>query len=98
VDQTNPEDLDRAVMTVLGGDKVGIVAKVTEVLAQHNANIADINQTLLEDVFGMMMLIELDKLDTSFEELQKELEKTGEELGVKIMLQHEKVFHYMHRI
>ncbi len=89
---------NRAVVTVLGGDKVGIVAEVTDLLAKHNANIADISQTLLEDLFAMMMLVELDDADTDFEELNQKLETKGEELGVKIMLQHEKVFRYMHRI
>ena len=89
---------ERAVVTVLGSDKVGIVANITDILARHNANIADISQTLLEDVFAMIMLIELDELDTDFEQLKEELQNKGEEMGVKIMLQHEKVFSYMHRI
>ncbi|GAB6099962.1 ACT domain-containing protein [Halanaerocella petrolearia] len=89
---------EQAVITVLGSDKVGIVAEVSEVLAQHNANILDISQTLLEDLFAMIMVVELDGLDTDFEDLSKQLEEEGEKLGVKIMIQHEKVFRYMHRI
>ncbi len=92
------EDNERAVVTVLGGDKVGIVAKVTEVLAANNANIVDISQTLLEDLFSMIMLIEIDELEEDFETLKKDLEETGDELEVKIMLQHEEIFRYMHRI
>lgn len=97
--EDNPEEIpERAVVTVLGSDKVGIVSEVTEVLAQHNANIADISQTLLEDLFAMIMLVDLNEIDTDFDQLNEELEAKGEEMGVKIMLQHEKVFRYMHRI
>ena len=92
------KDNERAVVTVLGGDKVGIVAKVTEVLAANNANIVDISQTLLEDLFSMIMLIEIDNLKKDFETLKENLEQTGDELEVKIMLQHEEIFRYMHRI
>ncbi len=92
------KDNERAVVTVLGGDKVGIVAKVTEVLAGNNANIVDISQTLLEDLFSMIMLIEIDNLKKDFETLKENLEQTGDELEVKIMLQHEEIFRYMHRI
>ena len=89
---------ERAVVTVLGSDKVGIVSEITQLLAKHNDNIADISKTLLEDLFTMIMLVELDDLDTDFETLNQELENKGEELEVKIMLQHEEVFRYMHRI
>ncbi|AGB40313.1 ACT domain-containing protein [Halobacteroides halobius DSM 5150] len=96
--QDTEKNKERAVVTVLGSDKVGIVAEITEILAEHNANIIDISQTLLEDLFAMIMLVELDDLDTDFETLGQQLEEEGERLGVKIMLQHEKVFRYMHRI
>ncbi|MGM0370121.1 MAG: ACT domain-containing protein [Bacillota bacterium] len=92
------QEQERAVVTVLGSDKVGIVAEITDLLAKHNANIIDITQTLLEDLFTMIMLVELDDLDTDFETLNQELEEKGTELEVKIMLQHEEVFSYMHRI
>ena len=92
------QEKERAVVTVLGSDKVGIVSEVSNLLAKHNANIADISQTLLEDLFTMIMLVELDDLDTDFETLNQELEEKGQELEVKIMLQHEEVFRYMHRI
>ena len=92
------QDQERAVVTVLGSDKVGIVAEITDLLAKHNANIIDITQTLLEDLFTMIMLVELDDLDTDFETLNQELEEKGADLEVKIMLQHEEVFSYMHRI
>ncbi|GAB6138806.1 ACT domain-containing protein [Halanaerobaculum tunisiense] len=98
IDNIEDNNQEQAVVTVLGSDKVGIVAEVTDILAQHNVNIIDISQTLLEDLFAMIMLVELDDLDTDFETLSEQLEAEGEELGVKIMLQHEQVFRYMHRI
>ncbi|WP_027339446.1 ACT domain-containing protein [Halonatronum saccharophilum] len=88
----------RAVLTVLGSDKVGIVAKVTALLAKHNANILDISQTLLEDLFSMIMLIDIEDLSLDFETLNKELEELSKELEVQIKLQNEEVFRYMHRI
>ncbi len=88
----------RAVLTVLGSDKVGIVAKVTALLAKHNANILDISQTLLEDLFTMLMLIDIDNLSQDFESLSAELEELSQELAVQIKLQNEEVFRYMHRI
>ncbi|OCL27757.1 hypothetical protein U472_04185 [Orenia metallireducens] len=94
----NNNSHERAVVTVLGSDKVGIVAKVTATLAEHNANIIDISQTLLDDLFTMIMLVEVSDLTNGFESLNKELESIGNDLEVKIMLQHEKVFRYMHRI
>ncbi|WP_345947207.1 ACT domain-containing protein [Natroniella acetigena] len=89
---------ERAVVTVLGADKVGIVAKVTTVLANHNANIVDISQTLLEEIFSMIMLVEISELKTDFETLNKKLTELEEEINVEIKLQHENIFKYMHRV
>ncbi len=89
---------ERAVVTVLGSDKVGIVAKVANTLAEHNVNIIDISQTLLEDLFSMIMLVEVKDLRKDFESLNEDLEELSEDLQVKIMLQHEEVFRFMHRI
>ena len=92
------EDKNRVVITVLGEDKVGIVAKMTGVLAKYEANILDISQTLLQDLFAMIMLVDISKTETSFEELKEELQSAGQELQMKVMAQHEDVFRYMHRI
>ena len=97
-DNIEDNNQEQAVVTVLGSDQVGIVAEITDILAQHNVNIVDISQTLLEDLFAMIMLVEIDDLDTDFETLSEQLETEGEDLGVRIMLQHEQVFRYMHRI
>ena len=92
------EESSRIVITVLGEDKVGLVAKITSVLAEHEANIIDISQTLLQDLFSMIMLVDIENLNISFEDLQQELKQAGEELNVQVKAQHEDVFRYMHRI
>lgn len=92
------EESNRIVITVLGEDKVGLVAKITGILAEHEANIIDITQTLLQDLFSMMMLVDIENVNTSFEELQQELKEAGEELNVQVKTQHEDVFRYMHRV
>ena len=87
-----------AVLTVLGEDKVGIVAAVSGALAQANANIEDIRQTILGHIFSMTMLISVDEEHLPFDELQKCLVQVGKDLGMQITLQREDVFRYMHRI
>ncbi|MFB6467479.1 ACT domain-containing protein [Cytobacillus sp. Hz8] len=87
----------RAVVSVIGKDQVGIIAKVTTVLSENQINILDISQTILQDFFTMMMLVDVsgfDKLDV----LQKELDDLGEELNLKINIQLEEIFQAMHRI
>ncbi|SEO64536.1 ACT domain-containing protein [Amphibacillus marinus] len=87
----------RAVVTVVGKDQVGIIAKVTHVLAIHNMNIHDISQTILQDYFTMMMLVEMaDKahLDT----LLHAFEQVEQEMNLTISIQLEDVFQAMHRI
>lgn len=87
-----------AVLTVLGEDRVGIVAAVSKTLAEANANIEDIRQTILGRIFSMTMLVTVDEERLPFDELQKALIKVGHELGMQITLQREDVFRYMHRI
>jgi ACT domain-containing protein len=87
----------RAVVTVMGQDKVGIVAGITSALAEANVNIIDISQTLLQDIFAMLLMVELSD-NTDLTVLHDQLEAKGQEIGVKIMVQHEDVFRYMHRI
>jgi ACT domain-containing protein len=86
---------ERAVITVLGSDKIGIVAGITEAIAKCGGNIIDISQTILREFFAMIMLVEVDQ---SFDLLKQSLDAKSEELGVQIMVQHEDVFKYMHRI
>gem|GEM_PF-9153 len=89
---------NRIVISVIGEDRVGIIAKVSGVLAKHNVNILDITQTSLEGLFTMIMLVDAGKATISFEKLKEALIKAGEEIGVRIDAQHEKVFRFMHRI
>jgi ACT domain-containing protein len=87
-----------AILSVLGEDRVGIVATVSRVLAESQANIEDIRQTILGGIFSMTMLVTVDEDATPFDELQSRLAVAAEELGLQITLQREDVFRYMHRI
>ncbi|MCQ2590682.1 MAG: ACT domain-containing protein [Treponema sp.] len=87
-----------AIITVVGSDKVGIIAKVSNILNDHSINIADITQTILSGNFVMMMMVELDKADISIDELRSEMNKKAEEMGVEINIMSEKVFSAMHRV
>ena len=82
--------LKKSIITVLGKDSVGIIAKVCTYLANNNVNILDINQTITGGFFNMMMIVE--------SVMASELEQIGEELGVKIQAQHQEIFEMMHRI
>jgi ACT domain-containing protein len=88
----------RAVVTVLGEDRVGIVARIATVLAETGTNIEDIRQAVLEGLFSMTMLVTVDEGATPFDEVQARLTAAGEELGLQVNLQREDVFRYMHRI
>ena len=88
----------KAIITVVGGDKVGIIAKVSAFLAEHSINIDDITQTILSGNFVMMMMVNLDKSDISIDEARRLLTDEGHTLGVEVNLMSEKVFSAMHRI
>ena len=87
-----------AVLSVLGGDCVGIVAAVSSALSEAHANIEDIRQTIIGGIVSMTMLVTVDEEATPFDELQKRLAEIGEKMGLQITLQREDVFRYMHRI
>jgi ACT domain-containing protein len=87
-----------AIITVVGTDKVGIIAKVSAFLAERNINIEDISQTVLSGNFVMMMMVNLSSCSKALEEIKKELASLGDTLNVSISLMHEKVFSAMHRI
>jgi len=89
-----------AIITVVGSDKVGIIAKVSAFLAERSINIEDISQTVLSGNFVMMMMVSFGTGSGSkaLEEIKKELDSLGESLNVSISLMHEKVFSTMHRI
>ena len=87
-----------AIITVVGSDKVGIIAEVSALLAKHKINIADITQTILSGNFVMMMMVSLAEASVSIDELRTILTKTSEEMGVEINVMAEKVFSSMNRI
>ena len=94
---TEAASSNRAIITVLGGDRPGIVASVTAELADREANILDISQTILQGIFTMTMLVDLgDSVD--FSELKGTLDGLSEKLGVQINLQREDVFRFMYRL
>lgn len=88
----------KAIITVIGNDKVGIIYRVSGVLAEVNVNILDISQTTMQDMFTMMMLVDIKEASVSIDEISKKLESLGEEMGLSIRIQHEDVFNSMHRI
>ena len=87
-----------AILSVLGEDRVGIVAGISKVLAEASANIEDIRQTIISGIFSMTMLVTVDEDKTSFEDVQTLLAEESERLGLQVTLQREDVFRYMHRI
>lgn len=88
----------KAVITVIGKDRPGIIAKVSMALYEQNANIDDISQTIMQGLFTMVMVVDLTDLSVSIEELQRKLGSVGEELGTEIRLQREEVFSAMHQV
>ncbi len=87
----------RAVVSVIGKDQVGIIAKVTNVLADNNVNVLDISQTILQDFFTMMMLVDVSEIE-SLEKLQEQFDPINEDMGLKINIQLEDLFKAMHRV
>ncbi|OUP38736.1 ACT domain-containing protein [Olsenella sp. An188] len=94
--QTTEAVESRAIITVLGSDRPGIVAAVAGALSEREANILDISQTILQGTFTMTMLVELGSAD--FSELKGALDALSESLGVQITMQREEVFRYMYRL
>ncbi len=87
-----------AVLTVMGIDKTGIIAKTSTLLYENNVNILDINQTIMQNIFTMVMLVDVSNSDIEFSALADKLSELGEEMGVEIRIQHEDIFNSMHRI
>ena len=87
-----------AIITVVGTDKVGIIANVTTYLAEHKVNIIDITQTILSGNFVMMMMVNIEEAAISIDELRTSLAKKAEELSIEINIMNERVFSAMHRV
>ena len=88
----------RAVISVIGKDMVGILAKISVRCAEVNANVVDVTQTILQDMFVMVMIVEIDRLTCEFGELSYSLPAICSEMGLDVRVMHEDIFNSMHRI
>lgn len=88
----------KAIITVVGQDRVGIIAAISKILAECNINIQDITQTIMQDMFTMTMFVDISKMSTSFNDIRQKLEEKGRDMRLDIRIQHENIFKSMHRI
>ena len=88
----------KAIITVLGKDKVGIMYQVSKVLNDNHVNIEDVTQTIMQDYFTMLMLVKLDEAESSFDEVRQILHELGQKNGLSIHIQKEEIFDTMHKI
>ncbi|HBE77098.1 MAG TPA: ACT domain-containing protein [Firmicutes bacterium] len=92
------KEKEHVVVTVMGSDRIGIVAAVSNALSGCNANIVDISQTIMQGIFAMILVVDISAAKCDLLGLEDILNKVGAELGVKIVVQHQDIFRYMHRI
>lgn len=92
------EDGQRLIITVIGHDRIGIIAAISQILAVAHINILDINQTIMQGFFTMIMIVDAKESTMDMAVLSQKLAEKGKELGLVITTQHEDVFRYMHRI
>ncbi|MDD4185382.1 MAG: ACT domain-containing protein [Candidatus Methanomethylophilaceae archaeon] len=90
--------MNRTIVTLVGKDMVGIIAKVCTYFAENNINILDISQTTVQDYINMMMIVDTSKTGKSFSQMTDELDEIGERIGCIIKAQHEEIFNMMHRV
>mgnify|MGYP000861995033 CR=1 FL=1 len=90
--------MKKCIVTVLGKDTVGIVAKVCTYLAENKINVLDISQTIIQGYFNMMVIVDVTELPKDFTQMCDEMEKLGDEIGVSIRCQREDIFEKMHRV
>ncbi|WP_308223879.1 ACT domain-containing protein [uncultured Prevotella sp.] len=90
--------MNKTIITVVGKDTKGIIAKVCTYLADNNVNILDISQTIVQEYFNMMMIVDMTKMEKPFVQASDELTKLGESVGVQVKCQREDIFDVMHRI
>ena len=88
----------RAVITVVGKDMVGIMSKVSSICAEYNVNIIEVSQSILQDMFCMIMIGDVDKLNVPFGDFSDSMAKLGEDIGMSVHVMHEDLFNSMHRI
>jgi ACT domain-containing protein len=90
--------VSRAILTIIGSDRVGIIAGIANALADANVNILDISQSVIREYFTMIMMVDVSGSTLSFEALKHALAERGDQLGVKVEIQREEIFQAMHRI
>lgn len=90
--------MNKAIITVVGQDTVGIIARVCTYLAEHHVNVLDISQTIIDGFFNMMMIANFAEADKDFGAMVDDLEALGDEIGVRIRCQKEEIFTKMHRV
>lgn len=90
--------MNKAIITVVGQDTVGIIAQVCTYLSRQHVNVLDISQTIIEGFFNMMMIVDYSNADAQFDQLVDDLEALGDEIGVRIRCQREEIFTKMHRV
>jgi ACT domain-containing protein len=88
----------RAIVTIIGSDRVGIIAGISGVMADAGVNILDISQSVIREFFTMIMMVDLGAAPISFDELRDQLVRKGEALGVRVEIQREEIFKAMHRV
>ena len=88
----------KAILTVIGKDKVGIIAGISSVLQELNINILDVNQTIMSEFFTMIMMLDLKLSKNNFEEIKNILEDKGKKLGVEVKIQREEIFNSMYTV
>lgn len=88
----------RAVVAVIGKDTVGILAKVSGICAEFKANVMDVTQTIMQDLFAMTMLIDISKLTIDYIDFAEKLKNAGTDMGLEIHVMHEDIFNSMHKI
>ena len=88
----------KAVITVTGIDKIGIIANISAILADNSVNIEDISQTTMQGYFMMYMLVDISAMDAPFEELSKKLSEKGEQIGLEVRIQKDEIFRAMHSV
>ncbi|MGL5150159.1 MAG: ACT domain-containing protein [Clostridium sp.] len=88
----------KGILTVIGKDRVGIIAGISNELMKQDINILDVNQTIMEGYFTMMMMVDLSKVIANFEDVKKALTEKGEELKVEVKIQREEIFNIMHSL
>ena len=88
----------RAVITVIGKDMVGILAKVSTACAQHNINVLEVTQSILQDMFAMIMMVDISSATKELAVLAQECSELGKQIGMAIYMQHEDIFNAMHNV